>query len=74
MSYYKKLAEYAAENITGVAGSFSLTQDNGNFYVREVHSTVDCQKVDIEHHGEVNETIWEVTYKVKSRKLIEYKE
>ena len=70
MNHYKKLAEYAAENITGVADSFMLTEKFGNFYVREVHSTKDCQKVVIEHHGDVNETIWEVTYKVKSRKLI----
>jgi len=70
MNHYKKLAEYVAENITGVAGSFMFTEDFGNFVITEVHSTKDCQKVVIEHTGDVNETVWEVTFKVKSRKLI----
>ena len=62
MSTYKKLGEFAGQHITGVAGSFMLTEENGNYRVEKVVSEEDTQTVNITHTDGHHKTHWKVMY------------
>jgi hypothetical protein len=69
--FYKKLAEYIAENITGVAGSFMMSEDFGSYHINEVHSTEDCQQVVVTHTHNGMEKVYEVSFRVKSHRRVD---
>tara|TARA_R100000278_G_C5353094_1_gene122569 strand:- start:272 stop:484 length:213 start_codon:yes stop_codon:yes gene_type:complete len=62
MSIYKTLGEFAGNNITGVAGSFMLTEDKGNFRLESCHSEEDIQTLHITHTDGHHKTHWKVMY------------
>jgi len=62
MNKYQKLAEFAGQNITGVAGSFQLTEEHGNFIIQKIISELDTQTLTIKHTDDYHETTWKVMY------------
>ena len=62
MNKYEKLGEVAGQNITGVAGSFMLTQEHGNYMLDKVVSEQDTQTLTINHTDDLHKTVWKVIF------------
>jgi len=68
MNKYQKLGEFAGQHITGVAGSFMLTEEQGNYMLDKVVSERDTQTLTIIHTDDYHETTWKVMYVKESVK------
>ena len=68
MSRYNFIGEFAGKHINGVAGSFSMSEENGSIYLDKLISTVDKQILTLNHIDEHTDSIWEVTFHRKSSK------
>ena len=73
MNRYQYLGEFAGNHITGVAGSFSMHEEHGSYYLTKVVSINDKQILTINHVDEHTDNGWEVTFHRKSSKHKEVK-
>jgi len=62
MNKYQKLGEFAGTYITGVAGSFQLTEEHGNYMLDKVVSEPETQTLTIIHTDDYHKTTWKVMY------------